>query len=104
MIHLTKENYNAEVVKSKSPVIIDFFADWCMPCKMLGPIFEALAPEYEGRLKFVKANIDEAPEIAEDFGVQGVPSLVIVKNGEEITRFVGFLAEEELREKIDEAI
>ncbi len=101
MIEINNENFKEEVEKSKTPVIIDFFADWCMPCQMMKPVFEKVSKNYEGKLKFAKLNTEIAPEIAQRFRVQGIPCLVIVENGKEIGRIVGFSNEQALKQKID---
>ncbi|MCK5474619.1 MAG: thioredoxin [Candidatus Aenigmarchaeota archaeon] len=104
LIHITKENFEDEIKNSNEPVIIDFWAGWCMPCKMMGPIFEALAPKYSGKIKFAKANTEEVPEIAQQFEIQGIPSLVVLNKGVEVDRFVGVIPEPGLKQKIDEAL
>ena len=101
---LTRENFKKEVLESKTPVIIDFFADWCGPCKMMAPVVEKLSNEYTGKLKFCKLNTDEAQEIASSFEIQGIPALVVVSNGKELGRIVGFVPESTLKKKIDEII
>jgi thioredoxin 1 len=101
---LNEENFEKEVMKSKTPVIIDFYADWCGPCKMMGPVFEALSKQYEGKLKFLKLNTEEQGEIAQRFEIQGIPALVIAKNGKEIDRIVGFASQQALKANIDAII
>jgi thioredoxin 1 len=101
---VNQDNYQGEVESADLPVIMDFWAEWCGPCQMMGPVFEELSEEYSGRLKFVKINVGEAQELASKFGVRGIPTLVIVKGGEEASRIVGFLQKEELKAKIDEAL
>jgi len=100
-IEINNENFKEEVENSKTPVIIDFFADWCMPCQMMKPVFEKVSKDYEGKLKFAKLNTEIAPEIAQRFRVQGIPCLVIVENGKEVGRIVGFSNESVLKQKID---
>jgi thioredoxin 1 len=86
---LTKENFKAEVLQSTKPVLVDFWATWCGPCRMLAPIIEELAKEYEGRVVVGKVNIDEQPELAEVFQIQSIPTVLVFKNGELVTGCVG---------------
>jgi len=101
MIHLNNSNFKKEVLESEIPVIIDFYADWCMPCRMQAPVFEELSKQYEGKLKFCKLNTDENQELSMAFNIQGIPALSIVKGNEEIGRIVGFHPEPLLKKEID---
>ena len=102
--HIKQENFKDEIVNSDMPVIMDFWASWCGPCQMMGPIFEELSKEYAGKLKFAKVNTQENQALAMKFGIRGIPSLVITKNGKEIDRIVGFAPKEVLKNKIDKVL
>lgn len=104
LTHITDKNFEEEVLESETPVIIDFYANWCMPCKMMAPVFENLSGEYEGKLKFCKLNTDEYPELSSEFGIQGIPALVIISDGKEIGRIVGFSSETVLKNKINQIL
>lgn len=104
MISLTKENFDKEVKESEIPVIVDFWASWCMPCKMMSPVFEELSGEYSGKLKFAKLNTDEQSELANQYGITGIPCLIVMEKGKEKTRLVGYMGKDVLKTKIDEAM
>lgn len=97
----TKANFNDEVVNSDKPVMIDFYADWCMPCQMMGPIVEQLADEYDGKVKIGKVNSDEEPELASKFGVMSIPNFVFIKNGKIVDQAVGAMPKNVLESKIN---
>lgn len=104
LTHISKDNFENEVLKSDIPVIIDFWAEWCGPCKMMGPVFEELSKDFEGKVKFVKLNTEEEPEIAGSFMIKGIPTLSIVKGNQELDRIVGFAPKEVLKEKIEQLL
>lgn len=96
VLHLNDRNFEAEVLKSAIPVLVDFHATWCGPCKSLAPIVDQLATEYKGRAKFAKVDIDEAPGVASSFGIMAVPTLILFKGGREQRKMTGFKPKPEL--------
>lgn len=98
---LNDDNFPAEVLEADLPVMVDFYATWCGPCKTLTPIVEKLAGEYEGRLKVGKINIDEAPQTPVQFSVRAVPTIVFFKDGQAVNTMVGLKRESELRSQIE---
>lgn len=86
---LNASNFEEEVLNSKEPVLVDFFATWCSPCKMIAPFIAQLAEKYEGRMKVCKANVDEVPDIASSYGVSSIPTLIIFKDGEVVAQRIG---------------
>ena len=98
---ITDENFDHEVTNSDKPVLIDFWAEWCGPCKSISPIIEELAGEYEGKIKICKLNIDESPETPTKFSVRGIPTLLLFKNGAVVSQKVGAAAKSQLSAWID---
>ena len=88
-LKITRENFENEVMKSNIPVLIDFWAPWCGPCRMMGPIIEQLAEEYEGKAKVGKVNVDEEGELSQAFGVMSIPTIVLVKDRKVVKQTVG---------------
>ena len=97
-IHFTDENFNEEVLSSNIPVLVDFYADWCGPCKMLAPVIEALASELEGKVKIGKLNVDNASETAQKYGIMSIPTLLYFKNGEVANKTVGVVSKTEIEQ------
>ena len=102
LLQLSEKNFEQEVVKSNIPVLVDFWAEWCGPCRMIGPIVDELAKEYTGKIKVGKVNVDEAQSLAVRFNVMSIPTLIFFKNGEAVDQIIGAMPKEELAEKINE--
>ena len=99
VLKITADNFKKEVLEENKKVLIDFYADWCGPCKMLSPVIEAVAKENKDT-KFVKVNVDEAQEIAMEYNIMSIPTLIILKDGKEINRMVGFADKSEITSMI----
>lgn len=102
LYELTDENFQKEVIESTVPVVVDFTAPWCGPCRMLAPIVEELARSFDGRVKIGKVNIDDNPQIASKYGIISIPTLLFIKNGNIVDQHTGLLAKEPLRKKIEQ--
>lgn len=100
-LKITESNFEEEVLKSSQPVLVDFYADWCGPCKMMAPLVAQLAEEYEGKCKVGKCNIDENMNLAQKYRVMSIPTLMIFKDGEAVTTTVGAVSKNELMSKMD---
>jgi thioredoxin 1 len=100
---LSDRDFETEVLQSAEPVLVDFWAPWCGPCRMIAPIVEELATENSGALKVAKINIDDSPNTAASFGVSSIPTLMIFKNGEVVDRFVGVQPKKRLQDAIDQS-
>ena len=99
---VTASNFQDMVLNASEPVLVDFFATWCPPCKMLGPILDQLSREYAGRVKFVKVNTDEEPGLLAHYQIQGVPTLILFRGGMPVDKIVGVPPQETLRQKLDQ--
>ena len=97
VINLNEANFETEVLGSDKPVLVDFYADWCGPCKAQGRILEELSPKFEGEIKICKCNVDQNPELASEFGVMTIPNLVFFKNGNKIGQYSGVMQEAGIR-------
>ena len=104
MKHVTDASFDADVLKASGPVLVDFWAEWCGPCRQLGPSVEALAAEKGANIKVVKMNVDENPEAPSRYGVRSIPALMIFKNGELVAQTVGALPKSELFKWVEGSI
>jgi thioredoxin 1 len=101
---VTDATFEAEVLKSDVPVVLDFWAEWCPPCRALAPTFEELAKQYSGRVRFLKLNVDENAEVPQRFGIKGIPTLVFFDGGREVERVVGATSKATLAPIIDKYV
>jgi thioredoxin 1 len=99
-IHISDAEFDAQVLKSSLPVVVDFWATWCVPCRAIAPSLERLAVEFAGKVTFAKVDTDENPRYAQSYGVQGIPTLLFMWKGKELNRIVGTMAETSLREAV----
>lgn len=103
LAELNEQNFQSEVLQSTQPVLVDFWAPWCGPCRAIAPMVEELAKEHQGSLKVAKVNIDDSPNLAQAFGVSSIPTLMIFKGGEVVDRFVGVQPKSRLQNAIEQA-
>jgi thioredoxin 1 len=94
IVELTDQNFETEVLQSRIPVLVDFWAPWCGPCQMVGPVIEELATEYQDKIKVGKLNVDENPQTAVKYGVMGIPTVILFKEGKEVARKIGLEGKE----------
>lgn len=104
VLHVNDQNFESEVLKSDVPVLVDFHATWCGPCKALAPVVEELANEYAGKAKMAKIDIDEAPNVASSHGIMAVPTLILFKDGREIEKLTGAKRKPELAQLLDRVV
>ena len=103
IVTLTENNFESEALKSSSPVLVDFWAEWCGPCKMIAPVLDELASEYQGKVKIGKVNVDEHQRLAAQYNVTAIPTLLVIKNGEVAEQMVGAKSKRDLKASLDRA-
>ena len=101
IVHLTDDSFDNDVINAAGPVLVDFWAEWCGPCKMIAPILDEISEEYEGKLTIAKLNIDQNAETAPKFGIRGIPTLLLFKDGGVVATTVGALSKTQLKEFLD---
>ena len=101
---LTENKFDQEVLKSTTPVLVDMWAPWCGPCRLIGPVLDELAGQYQGKVKFTKMNVDDHPQVAAQYRVMNIPTLLLFKGGQEVDRVVGAQPKQELVRRIDKLL
>lgn len=104
MLNITKDSFEEEVLSSQIPVVLDFFATWCGPCRLLSPVLEELAAQYRDEVRFCKVNVDEQPDLAARFGIASIPTLLFFKDGEIKKKSLGYRRKQELDEILQELL
>jgi thioredoxin 1 len=99
-VHVTDDTFEAEVIQSDTPTIVDFWAAWCAPCLMVAPILKEIAEEYDGQLKVTKLDVDQNPQVATQFGIMSIPTLILFKDGEVVEKLIGAMPKARLLERI----
>ena len=103
-VAIDDNNFEQVVLNSKNPVLLDFWAAWCAPCRMVAPVVDELAQEYDGRISFGKVDVDQNPKIASKYGIMSIPTLILFKDGKPITNIVGFRPKAQLKQSLDSAL
>ena len=101
---LNKDTFSKTVLEAQKPVLVDFWAPWCGPCKAVAPIVEELSKEYAGKIEFAKVNVDEAPVVASNYGVMSIPTLIVFKEGKPVEQVIGYKAKGDLKKLLDNAL
>jgi thioredoxin 1 len=100
-IHVNSNEFDEKVLKASAPVVVDFWAEWCGPCRLMAPVIDQLAEEYDGRIQFVEVDVDENPDVAMAYGVEGIPTLILFNLGQVVDRIVGYLPKPMLAHQLE---
>ena len=103
-VEIQENDFDAVVLQSKTPVLVDFWAEWCGPCRMVAPLVEELAEEYDGKVTFAKVDVDQSPQVAGKYGIMSIPTLIIFKNGKPLSNIVGLRSKADLKRNLDDAL
>jgi thioredoxin 1 len=101
---VTDSDFEQEVLESETPVLVDFWAEWCAPCKMVAPVLDELAGEYDGKIKFTKVDVDSNPQTAMKYGIRSIPTLLVFKGGSPVDQVVGAVPKAEIKKRLDSAL
>ncbi|MBF8268074.1 MAG: thioredoxin [Dehalococcoidia bacterium] len=101
---VTDSNFQKEVLEADIPVLVDFWAEWCAPCKMIAPVLDELAKEYDGKVKFTKLDVDSSPQIAVQYGIRSIPTLLVFKKGSPVDQVVGAVSKTVIKKRLDSAL
>lgn len=103
ILSLNDSNFSAEVEQNNAPILVDFWAEWCMPCKALAPVIDELSEEFKGKVRFAKVNVDDCKEVPSKFGIRGIPTLILFKEGQKVNELVGNQPKEKIRGLLESA-
>ena len=103
-VEIEEAKFDEAVLKSTMPVLVDFWAPWCGPCRMVAPVVEELSDDYDGKVSFVKINVDDNPKIASQYGIMSIPTLMVFKDGQPVDTIIGFRPKDELKKSLDTAL